>query len=167
MATCNCMLRKSVVLEVGGFDPYYKFGGEDADFGYRILKKGFSNQVCFAVGVHHHRAVLGRYSDETLRYHRTRVRFNLKHFSVFRNLVIGAVDCLKVLLFYLLLFLKVAFKKFRHIPLVPENFLGGWYLLKVYFENIRLHREIKRQRDVNFLSDQAVEKFESWVTSQK
>ena len=69
LATCNCMVRKDVAFEVGGFDPYYEFGGEDVDFGYRILSKGYSNQVCFAVGVHHHRSVHGRYPDETLRYH--------------------------------------------------------------------------------------------------
>ena len=92
IATCNCMLRKEVASEIGGFDPYYKFGGEDADFGYTILKTGYANRVDFNVGVHHHRSVSGRYPDETYRYHLTRVRFNLKHFSVMRNIVIFLID---------------------------------------------------------------------------
>ena len=161
LATCNCMVRKSVALEVGGFDPYYKFGGEDTDFGYRILCKGCSNQVCFAVGVQHHRSVHGRYPDETLRYHQTRVRFNLKHYSLTKNLFIASVDFMNAVFFYLLLAPKIIFKKIRHVPLVPENYLGGWYLIRVYFENIRSYKNLKRLKMVDFLSDEEIQRFET------
>ena len=160
LATCNCMVRKSVALKVGGFDPYYKFGGEDADFGYRILKRGYSNKVCFGVGVHHHRSIAGRYSDETLRYHRTRVRFNLKHFSMLKNFVIGVADLLTAALFYFLLVPKIVFKKIRHIPLVSENYLGGWYLIRAYIDHLSGYGELKRQKNSNFLTDEEMEKFE-------
>ena len=160
LATCNCMVRKDVAFEVGGFDPYYIFGGEDADFGYRILSRGYPNLVCFSVGVHHHRSVHGRYPDETLRYHRTRIRFNFKHYSLPRNLFIAAVDCMNAACFYLLLAPRIIFKKIRHTPLVPENYLGGWYLIKVYFENIRAYRELIRQKHADFLADAEMERFE-------
>ena len=160
LATCNCMVRKDVAYKVGGFDPYYKFGGEDADFGYRILRKGYSNQVTFPVGVHHYRSIHGRYPDETLRYHRTRIRFNIKHYSLSRNLFIAVVDCMKAGWFYLLLGPKLIFKRIKHIPLVAENYLGGWYLIKVYIENIRFYRELMRQKKTNFLSDEEIQKFE-------
>ena len=68
LATCNCMVKKEVAFEVGGFDPYFKFGGEDADFGYRIYKKGYSNKVDFKFGAHHYRSIKGRYFDETYSY---------------------------------------------------------------------------------------------------
>ena len=160
LATCNCMVRKDVALKVGGFDPYYKFGGEDADFGYRVAKKGYSNKVCFETGVHHHRSVLGRYSDETLRYHRTRIRFNLKHYPFLKNLAIGAVDCLNAMLFYFLLVPKMVFKKGRHIQLVSENYLGGWYLIKVYLEQIAGYGDLKKCKNIDFLSDEEMENFE-------
>ncbi|MBT3368230.1 MAG: glycosyltransferase [Nitrospina sp.] len=160
LATCNCMVRKDVAFEVGGFDPYYKFGGEDADFGYRILSKGYCNLVCFSVGVHHFRSVHGRYPDETLRYHRTRIRFNLKHYSPPRNLLIAAVDCMKAGWFYLLLGPKIFLKKIRHVPLVTENYLGGWYLIKVYLENIRAYGKLIRQEHTDFLADAEIERFE-------
>lgn len=160
LATCNCMVRKDVAFRVGGFDPYYKFGGEDADFGYRILRKGYSNQVCFSVGVYHHRSILGRYSDETLRYHRTRIRFNFKHYSMLQNLAIVTGDLLKATAFYLLLAPKILLKKIRRIPLVPENFLGGWYLIKVYLENLSRFSELKDQKGADFLSDEEIKKFE-------
>lgn len=160
LATCNCMIHKSVALEVGGFDPYYRFGGEDADFGYRILNKGYCNQVCFGAGVHHYRSVVGRYSDETFRYHRTRVRFNLKHFSVLRNFLIATADLLNSVLFYFLLGPKIFFMKIKKIPIVRENYLGGWYLMKAYMENFVAYGELKRQKHTYFLCDEEMHKFE-------
>ena len=161
LATCNCMVRKEVAFEVGGFDPYYRFGGEDADFGFRILKKGYSNRVNFAFGVHHHRAISGRYADETLRYHRTRIRFNLKHFSLPRNLLVFMMDFFNFVCFYVALAPKIFIKKHKNIPLVHENYFGGYYLLKAYGVNMPKYAEIKRFRDVNFLDHEEMEKFES------
>jgi len=160
LATCNCMVRKRVAREAGGFDPYYRFGGEDADFGYRILNKGYCNQVSFGTGVHHYRSVVGRYSDETFRYHRTRVRFNLKHFSLFRNFVIATADLLNSILFYFLLGRKILFKKIKKVPIVRENYLGGWYLIKAYVENFAAYGKLKKQKHIDFLSDEEMHKFE-------
>ena len=161
LATCNCMVRKKVAFEVGGFDPYFKFGGEDADFGYRILKKGYTNKVEFKVGVHHHRSATGRYLDETFRYHSTRVRFNLKHLSAGRNLFIFSVDFFSFLIFYLLLAPKILVKKIKNDELVPENYFGGWYLMKAYKVNLGKFAEIKRLRAVNFLSKEEMNRFEA------
>jgi GT2 family glycosyltransferase len=165
LATCNCMVRKEVAFEVGGFDPYYNFGGEDADFGLRILRSGYSNKIDFKVGVHHHRAILGRYPDETYRYHRTRVRFNLKHLSEIRNIIFFLMDFFSFLIFYLILVPKILVKKINDDELAPENYLGGWYLMKAYSVNLAKHTEIKRQRGVNFLRDEEIERFEAYVVS--
>jgi GT2 family glycosyltransferase len=163
LATCNCMVRKDVAFEVGGFDPYYKFGGEDADFGFNILKRGYSNRVSFEFGIHHHRSTMGRYPDETLRYHRTRVRLNLKHFSLPRNLVFFFMDFFSFILFYLALAPKIVIKKTKNIPLVPENYWGGYYLMKAYLENMPNYAELKRLKDINFLRDEEIEKFEAYT----
>lgn len=161
LATCHCMVRKDVAFEVGGFDPYYRFGGEDADFGFRILEKGYSNGVNFAVGVHHHRSTEGRYADETFRYHRTRVRFNLKHFSLSRNLFILFMDSLSSIFFYLALAPKIIIKKHKNIRLVSENYLGGYYLMKAYLEHMPNHAQLRRLKGVNFLQNEEIEKFEA------
>lgn len=163
LATCNCMVRKDVAFEVGGFDPYYRFGGEDADFGFRILKKGYSNKVRFSVGVHHHRSTMGRYPDETLRYHRTRVRLNLKHFSLPRNLALFFMDFFNFILFYIALAPKIFIKMRKNIPLVPENYLGGYYLMKAYLQNMSSYAELKRLKDINFLRDEEMERFEAYT----
>jgi GT2 family glycosyltransferase len=164
LATCNCMVRRDVAYEVGGFDPYYKFGGEDADFGLRILKKGYSNIVNYSVGVHHHRSEMGRYPDETFRYHKTRVRLNLKHFTFRRNLFIFFIDLFIFILFHLALVPKVVIKKIKNIPLVSENYWGGYYLLKAYLVNTSKYVELKKLKDINFLCDEEMERFETYTT---
>jgi GT2 family glycosyltransferase len=163
LATCNCMVRKEVAFEVGGFDPYYKFGGEDADFGFSILQKGYSNKVSFAFGVHHHRSIMGRYSDETYRYHLTRVRFNLKHLSTIRNFFIFFIDFFSFLIFYLMLLPKLLIKKIKGEELVRENYLGGIYLVKVYVLNLIGLAKLKRLKGCNFLCDEEMNRFEENV----
>jgi GT2 family glycosyltransferase len=166
LATCNCMVRKEVVFEVGGFDPYYEFGGEDTDFGYAILKRDYTNWVDFRVGVHHRRSTTGRYPNETYRYHLTRVRFNLKHLSVMRNLIIFIMDFFSFLIFYLILVPKILVKKIKNDEFLAENYLGGWYLMKAYRVNLAKHTEIKRLRGVNFLCDKEIERFEAYGVSK-
>lgn len=161
LATCNCMVRKEVAFEVGGFDPYYRFGGEDADFGFCILEQGYCNRVNFPLGVHHHRSTEGRYADETFRYHRTRVRFNLKHFTLPRNLVIFIMDFFNFILFYLTLAPKIFIKKRKKIPLVPENYWGGYYLLKAYLENFPNYKRLKSSKNINFLCNEEMKRFEA------
>jgi GT2 family glycosyltransferase len=166
LATCNCMVKKEVAFEVGGFDPYYKFGGEDADFGYAILKRGYTNRVDFSVGVHHQRSTTGRYLDETYRYHLTRIRFNLKHLSLMRNLIIFIMDFFSFLMFYVFLLPKILVKKFSNEALVSENYVGGWYLMKAYRVNLAKYVQIKRLRGINFLRDEEMERFEAYVVSE-
>ena len=163
LATCNCMVRKKLAFEIGGFDPYYKFGGEDADFGYAIKKRGYVNMVDFKVGVHHRRSTTGRYPDETYRYHLTRVRFNLKHLSIMRNLSIFLMDFFGFILFYLLLLPKLAIKRVKNETLVTENYLGGYYLIKAYKVNLGKYAELKRLRGVDFLSKKEMSRFEGSV----
>ena len=159
------MVRKEVAFEVGGFDPYYNFGGEDTDFGYRILRRGYSNKVDFKVGVRHHRSILGRYPDETYRYHQTRIRFNLKHLSEIRNIILFLMDFFNFLIFYLILVPKILLKKLKDDELVTENYLGGWYLMRAYRVNLAKYTEIKRLRSVNFLRDEEMKKFEEYGVS--
>ena len=160
------MVRKGVAFEVGGFDPYYRFGGEDTDFGYRILRSGYSNRVDFKVGVHHHRSTVGRYPDETYRYHRTRVRFNLKHLSEIRNLILFIMDFLSFLIFYFILVPKILVKKNKNGKLAHENYFGGWYLMKAYIVNLWKYAEIKGLRGINFLRDEEMKRFETYVVSE-
>lgn len=160
LATCNCMIRTTIAKSVGGFDPYYVFGGEDADFGYAIQKEGYRNLVDFSTGAHHYRSITGRYEDETFRYHYTRVRFHLKHFSWPRNLLVFISDFLLFLFFYVLFLPKVLVKVIRKETLTRENILGGYYLMKVYKDNLTNYDQIRRSRHTDFLAKEEMERFE-------
>lgn len=165
LATCNCMVRRDLAFQVGGFDPYYKFGGEDADFGYRILEAGYENRVGFSVGAYHYQSVSGRYPNETYRYQRTRIRFNMKHFSLSRNIAIFLTDVFSAVLFYLALLPKIVIKKLKDIRLVTENYLGGYYLIKSYLVNMTNYEKLKTLKEINFLSNDAMQEFETQMAS--
>ena len=85
----------------------------------------------------------------------------MKHLSAGRNLFIFSVDFFSFLIFYLLLAPKILVKKIKNDELVPENYFGGWYLMKAYKVNLGKFAEIKRLRAVNFLSKEEMNRFEA------
>ncbi|HEY8783893.1 MAG TPA: glycosyltransferase [Mucilaginibacter sp.] len=52
---CNMAFRKSVLIEVGGFDPTYRTAGDDVDICWRIQKAGYSIGFHPSAVVWHHR----------------------------------------------------------------------------------------------------------------
>ncbi len=53
--TAACLLiPKDVYLEVGGLDEAYNYGGEDVDFGLKLLKAGYVNYYCADAVLFHH-----------------------------------------------------------------------------------------------------------------
>ncbi|MBN1592012.1 MAG: glycosyltransferase [Candidatus Coatesbacteria bacterium] len=62
--TANCLVRRDIFEELGGFDTYYKIAG-DADLCWRAQQAGFDLTYCpEAVVVHKHRSnLLGLYSQ--------------------------------------------------------------------------------------------------------
>ncbi len=53
LPTSNCMTRKSVAENVGGFDPHYFYMTEDREFGLLIKRLGFKNIVSFDGALNH------------------------------------------------------------------------------------------------------------------
>lgn len=164
LATCNVMVSRQTAWDVGGFDPYFIFGGEDVDFGWRIRRRlGRRNLVDFRLSAHHHHAVTGRYPDETMRYHLTRVRFNLKHFEPLHNVCLLWIDGFRAWFFYGVLLPKLAIKRMRNEPIVPDNLLGGWNLIRAYLPNIRRYGRIRNSRITDFLAPEEMRRYEQWI----
>jgi len=159
LATCNCMMRIADLKTIGGFDPYFVFGGEDTDVGYALGKIGRMNFVGSRTGVQHYHIKTGRYANETYRYHSTRVRFNLKHFGAARNSIILLWDILRIATFYILLPAKIAYLLASGRQIARENWLGGAYILKAYATNLLHYPEIRRARKRNFLDDMELARF--------
>ena len=47
------MIKRKNFYSLGGFDPYYAYPCEDGDLGYRLIKNGYCNLVCFNCGAVH------------------------------------------------------------------------------------------------------------------
>lgn len=164
LATCCCMVRRELAQEIGGFDPYYGFGGEDKDFGYRINAEGYNNYVSADCAVAHYHSSEGRNPDETYRYHKTRMRFVLKCFPIDRTLIALIYWLSSIAVFYIILPFKLFFFMIRGKPVVRENLFGGLLIVRAFIENIRSFGEIKSARSINYLDP---DKMEQFVSSHK
>ncbi len=63
LATCNCMIRKETLVEVGGFDTNYFYFCEDTDLCFRIKKLGLKNVFSTECAVLHNFSQSGRVSN--------------------------------------------------------------------------------------------------------
>ncbi|RJQ23911.1 glycosyltransferase family 2 protein [Candidatus Parcubacteria bacterium] len=165
LATCCCMIKKETATRVGGFDPYYGFGGEDKDLGFRITRLGLKNYVSADCAARHFHSLSGKSVDETFKYHMTRIRFGLKCFSFSRKIVLLFGVFFKCLFFYAIFPFKVLCYFFLNRPLVKENFLGGWLMLKALLQNLKLYRLTKECRTKNHLSQEEIAKYVSYMKS--
>jgi len=160
VATCNCFGRADAMRAIGGFDPYYGFGGEDVDFVVRLARARGRCCASHATAVLHKRSPRGRHADETYRYHLTRVRQQIKNASPLRVVAGLAFDLLRCVLFYLLLPLKLLVMWARRRPIRRENLTGGWLLLLGYLKQIGRLGEIRNSRRADFLSPEQMARFQ-------
>ncbi len=133
LATCNCLTKKEYTEKLKGFDEQFVFGAEDMDFGTRLQHLGLNNYVWHGASVLHYHSQTGRYEDETIRYHHTRVQFIKKHFSRLRFGLVFTVDIFRFITFNIQLLPKLIFMKLKNLPVKKQNILGGWYRVKPYF----------------------------------
>jgi GT2 family glycosyltransferase len=166
VATCNCFGRAEDMRAIGGFDPYYRFGGEDVDFVLRLARGRGRCCVSHATAVIHKRSPRGRHSDETYRYHVTRVRQQIKNSPGLR--VIGGLlfDLLRFVVFYLLLPLKLLLKLGTRKSIRRENFTGGWLMMRGYIEHAGRIGEVRRSRAVDFLDPEQMVRFQTLNTER-
>lgn len=152
LATCCCMVRKDHATNIGGFDPYYGFGGEDKDFGYRIKELGLQNYLSADCAVTHNHSKKGRDLNETYRYHYTRLRFCIKFYSIYRIIFIIIIIIIKSIIYYLVLPMKILFYMIINKKLYKENYFGGWFMIKSVIRNLINFIFTKQCKENNFLS---------------
>lgn len=81
LATCNCLVRRELLLKSGGFDPAYFILGEDRELGYLISKMGSKNIIDIRTSALHNVTLKGREGD-LFRSHKNRIRFAVKNFKI-------------------------------------------------------------------------------------
>ena len=72
--TSNCIMKKELILKIGGFDPVYFYGYEDNEVSFKVKKRGYKCIVDDRVVAVHNRTNLSRVSTFYL-WHRNRIRF--------------------------------------------------------------------------------------------
>ena len=167
LATCCCMVPTNLARTIGGFDPYYVFGSEDTDFGYRIRQLGYSNCIAADCAVHHFHSPGGRNVDETYRYHFTTLRFALKHRSIDSLPLLVLRTIFSAILFYLILLPKLIWLLLTGQKLVKENLTGGYLMVKALTRCLGIYGEIRASTGRNFLAPDEILGFERWLKEGK
>jgi GT2 family glycosyltransferase len=81
--TSNCMLRRKVIQQVGGFDPYFFYPAEDKALGFELKKAGFRNVICADAGAWHKLSQQSRIHSYYMAKRAT-MRFLLKEYGILR-----------------------------------------------------------------------------------
>ncbi len=162
LASCNCFLSKETALKIGGFDPYYLFGAEDKDLGFRIKNFGLINLVGYDYSVYHHRASRGRIDNETYHYHAANRRFILKNLGIARFFFVLLLDAVWLAFFYPLLPFKMIYKAARKIEIKKESFIAPILIIRCYIWNFRNFKMTISSRNKNFLLPREISEFLSW-----
>jgi GT2 family glycosyltransferase len=77
---CNMAFRRSVLLDLGGFDPQFRQAGDDVDVCWRLMDAGFAiGYAPAAVVWHHRRQTVRAYLRQQKGYGRAEGMLRLKH----------------------------------------------------------------------------------------
>jgi glycosyltransferase involved in cell wall biosynthesis/exo-beta-1,3-glucanase (GH17 family) len=77
---CNMAFRKSILEQIGGFDPVFRVAGDDVDVCWRIIDRGWHIGFHPAAQVwHHRRPGIGAYLRQQLGYGRSEALVEARH----------------------------------------------------------------------------------------
>ena len=91
LATCNLMVKRKVIEDIGGFDHFYFFYLEDLDLTYRISKKGYNMYLIEKCPVVHYFSENFRFKNHFLAK-RNRIYFIIKNLSIINILILPIYD---------------------------------------------------------------------------
>ncbi|MCZ7547688.1 MAG: glycosyltransferase [Anaerolineales bacterium] len=94
----NCMIRRSIAINLNGFDDAYNCIGEDKDFGFRVSKLGFKNYVVRDSVVHHKFSTQGRNKKTLHKLYKTQIRFYLRYFGLRETIIMVYRYAIRILL---------------------------------------------------------------------
>lgn len=149
LASLNYLTRRSAMLEIQGYDPYYEFGAPDMDMCFKLKEAGYDIVLQFDCAAIHKAASAGRRKDASFKYCLNGVRFCLRHHGL------------------AVFFLRLAWYTLRIGPRIvlgrPDPREGGArLLLKAYYWSLLHLPWVLGTIRLPFLSDEEEVRFESW-----
>ncbi|MBT7064843.1 MAG: glycosyltransferase [Verrucomicrobia bacterium] len=156
------MARRELLLEAGGFDPYYEFGQADTDLGLAIGKMGYENYTGFAYAMYHNASTGGRRKDVTQRYCFGRVRLLLKRRGVVMTILHLLWDTLQIATY----FAATPIRRLRKMDDDPLKADGARYIWKAYAHYALRIRETRRACKRCFVSQAELEAFKALKEKQ-
>ena len=93
LATCNLMVKKKVLQDLGGFDHYYFFYLEDIDLTYRMFIKKYNLKLIKNCPVIHYFSKKSRFRNH-FQAKKNRIYFILKNFGISNLLFLPIYDLL-------------------------------------------------------------------------
>jgi len=165
--TSNCFIERKKIIEIGGFDPYFVYPGEDKDIGFRLKKKGYLNCCHSAALLKHKVSPLRGCGSRYYECCRTKLRFALKNKGIFVFLMSPFADMMRELLF---IPSRLKRKKTAGTQISRPKRQGGPLLplyIRAFIWNLRNFRQTLRSRNENFLSDRAMQEFVCYSEKEK
>lgn len=158
LATCGCMARMRALREIGGFDPYYIYGSEDQDLGYRLRVAGYRNAVSYDCSVGHLASLSGRSDAESALLCRGRMRFLCKTRSL-PGFVRQVVWDLMLIALTWGAYTSARALRVSSAPAWGRKVAGGGLVLRAIRQCVAEYRSIRRMRGVDFLCPDAMSSF--------
>jgi GT2 family glycosyltransferase len=130
-------LKRSIYLEVNGFDEAYFMYGEDIDLSYKILKKGYQNYYFAETTVIHYKGESTKKDIKYLKYfHGAMKIFYDKHFKM--NKVYDFLMSFGIEFWFFVKWFKFNFVTSKIKPITAILFFGKNKKIKYFFKNKQL-----------------------------
>lgn len=170
--TCNCFIRRDLLSEIGGFDPYYIYMGEDKEIALKVKRLGYKVLFSFKTACLHKYDEIVKF-DRHFMYLKNRLRFVIKNKGLQYFFIIPVLDFFFFFIYYPLFWLlsgifpnlktaKYFENKLNPSLKLPETkwiLLSGYYFLKAYLQNLREIPIILSCRNANFLSEEKMQTY--------
>lgn len=95
VATCNCMMRRDLLLKLRGFDSAIIYAGEDKELGIKVAKQGLKNIIDSSCLVYHYISQSTKHRN-FYGFNKNRIRIVIKNYGFFRIITLPLLDIISV-----------------------------------------------------------------------
>lgn len=91
VATCNCMIKRDLLLKLGGFDSSIIYAGEDKELGIKVAKQGLKNVVDSRCLVYHYISQSTKHRN-FYAFNKNRIKIVVKNYGFLKIIGLPLLD---------------------------------------------------------------------------